>query len=118
MQTLLMYHVIPGTVDINKLKDEDNINTVGGKEIRFNKYVSGENNHTILTLAGAPILGERSEANGRLRFIIVDRVLYPPQGSIYDIITRSPILRSLTNLVKRANIETELSVSGKSLVFI
>lgn len=117
LQALLMYHVIPGSVDISRLRDEDTLATVGGKEIRFNKYTSDQLNDSILTLSGAPVVGEKTENNGRVRFITVDRVLYPPQGSIFEVITRSPILKSLRNLVRIANLDTELSVSGPFTLF-
>jgi uncharacterized surface protein with fasciclin (FAS1) repeats len=112
-----MYHIVPGAVDVNQLKDEALLKTVGGKEIRFNKYSSDPLTESMLTLSGAPVLGERTEQNGRVRYVVVDRVLYPPQGSIYEVITKSPILKSLNNLVRMANLETELSVSGPFTLF-
>ena len=55
--------------------------------------------------------------NGRIQFVIVDRVMYPPQGNLFEIISKSPILRSLTNLVNVANLQTELAVSGPFTLF-
>ena len=150
LESLLMYHIIPGTVNMSRLRDEDTIPTVSGKDIRFNKYRSREvevsnqadqnqnrvgrnrgqsgrgrdqssNSSTssapLLTLSGAPIVGMGEIEDGRIQFVIVDRVMYPPQGSLFEIISKSPILRSLTNLVNVANLQTELSVSGPFTLF-
>lgn len=137
-----MYHIIPGSVNMSRLKDEDTIPTVSGKDIRFNKYQSKEGEEsnqggqvgrnrgqsdrhqksnssisTLLTLSGAPVVGMSEIEEGRIQFVIVDRVMYPPQGNLFQIISKSPILRSLTNLVNVANLQTELSVSGPFTLF-
>lgn len=119
LEALLMYHIVPGSVNISRLRDEDTVPTVSGRDIRFNRYeVERENaREMLLTMSGAPIVAESGMNGGRMRFVVVDRVMYPPQGNLYEIISKSPILRSLTNLVNAANLQTELSVSGPFTLF-
>ena len=118
LESLLMYHIIPGMVNMSRLKDEDTLATVSGKDVRFNRYQNqNESSTPLLTVSGAPIVGMSEIENGRIQFVIVDRVMYPPQGNLFEIISKSPILRSLTNLVNVANLQTELAVSGPFTLF-
>ena len=115
MEALLMYHIVPGTFNISKLNDEDTIPTVSGQDIIVNKYRS--NRVEFVTMSGSPIVAESRADYGNLKLYAVDRVMYPPQGNLYEIITKSPILKYLQSLINVANLQTELSVSGPFTLF-
>lgn len=130
LESLLMYHIIPGVVNLTRLKDEDTIPTVSGKDIRFNRITntSASNvttsvkpaNETALpnvTFSGASLVGEECVSNGKIKFLLVDRVMYPPQGNLFDVISNSPILKSLANLIKVAGLEAGLSDTGPFTLF-
>jgi len=118
LESLLMYHIIPGPINMSRLRDDDGIPTVSGRDIRVKIYPSHKNDGTNTTsLAGAQVIGDTTTPNGKVRFLITDRVMYPPQGNLYDVISRSPILKSLSNLIKVANLETGLSETGPFTLF-
>src|SRR2546426_722072 len=113
-----MYHIIPGIVNMTRLKDEEGIPTVSGRNIRVSIYPSHKRDGKNTTsLSGAQVIGDSKTPNGKVRFLIVDRVMYPPQGNLFDVISRSPILKSLSNLIKVANLETGLSDTGPFTLF-
>ncbi|RWS23636.1 uncharacterized protein B4U80_02285, partial [Leptotrombidium deliense] len=111
LKSLFNYHIIPEYVDFSNLKNDDILPSISGKPIRFNKY----NNGSSLALSGAMI--DKVSSEGNVLMIFVDRVLYPPQGNIYEILKRSPILKTLTKLVETAKLDRELSQSGPFTLF-
>lgn len=128
LESLLMYHIVPGAVNMSRLKDEDTIPSVSGKDIRFNRIANITSNssmpvpanETILpnvTFSGATLVGSEEVGNGKIRFLLVDRVMYPPQGNLFDVISNSPILKSLSNLIKVAGLEAGLSDTGPFTLF-
>jgi uncharacterized surface protein with fasciclin (FAS1) repeats len=118
LENLLMYHIIPGVVNLTRVRDDEGIPTVSGRDIRVKIYPSHKKDGTNTTsLSGAQMIGDAKTSNGKVRFLITDRVMYPPQGNLYDVISRSPILKSLTNLIKVANLEAGLSDTGPFTLF-
>ena len=134
LESLLMYHIIPGVVNMSRLKDEDTIPTVSGKDVRFNRIANSSSNSTTgtrnppsaanettslpnVTFSGASLVGSESVSDGKIKFLLVDRVMYPPQGNLFDVISNSPILKSLANLIKVAGLEAGLSDTGPFTLF-
>lgn len=148
LESLLMYHIIPGSVNLTKLKDEDTIPTVSGKDIRFNRLSndSSDSNTTSaetttvpttrspsrdpngllkndttsvpkVTFSGAGLMGQANETKGKIVYLLVDRVMYPPQGNLFHVISSSPILKSLANLIKVSGLESGLSETGPFTLF-
>ncbi|CAG2176747.1 unnamed protein product, partial [Oppiella nova] len=111
LTNLLEYHIIPGFVDTKGLKDNEMLTTINSKQIRFNRLDNGR----VETLSGAPI--NRQSTNKNLLIIAVDSVLYPPQGTVGDLIKKSPFLKTLNEIIKNAQMEDELRNSSDITLF-
>ncbi|RWS14449.1 uncharacterized protein B4U79_14042 [Dinothrombium tinctorium] len=111
LKPLLSYHIIPQSIDFTLIENEEKLPSIDGKPIRFNRYL----NNTAIAFSGAIV--EKVRSNKNIIFIFVDRVLYPPQGSIEDIVDRSPILKTLSKLMKVAKVNRELSTPGPFTLF-
>ena len=108
---LLEYHIIPGFVDTKKLQDNEMLTTINNRKIRFNRLDNGK----VVTFSGAPVSRQSTEDN--ILIIAVDTVLYPPQGSVADLITKSPLLKTLNEIIKTANMDEELRNSSEITLF-
>ena len=105
LKNLLEYHVIPKDINIKQLKDGENLYSLNEKPIRFNLY-----NRGLQTFSGAPITKEIYQNN--MHLISVDRVLYPPQGDIYMIVSTSPLLQTISRIIESSNLVREFSSPG------
>ena len=105
LREILFYHIIPEALSIDVLQNEDMIPTLlSRKDIRIAK------NHHLM-MSGAMVVTERKELeldSGKVRFIEVDRVLFPPVGSLYDVITRAPELGIFRRLIEETDLKTQL----------
>ena len=108
---LLEYHIIPGFVDTKTLKDNEMLTTINNRKIRFNRLDNGK----VLTFSGAPVSRQSTEDN--ILIVAVDTVLYPPQGSVPDLVTKSPLLTTLNEIIKTAKMEDELRNSSEITLF-
>ena len=108
---LLEYHVIPGFIDTKTLNDNEMLTTINNRKIRFNKLDNGR----VVMFSGAPVNRQSTEKN--MQIISVDTVLYPPQGSIQDLIVKSPLLKTLNEIIKTAQMEDELKNSSDITLF-
>jgi hypothetical protein len=64
-----------------------------------------------LMMSGAMVIGERKEFeldSGKVRFVEVDRVLFPPVGSLYDVISRAPGLGIFKRLIDETDLRSQL----------
>jgi len=111
LKSLLNYHIVPWTVDTQSVQNDEALPTLSGKDIRVNRYQDG----TVLTLSGAPVVNEKKKDN--LAVIAVDRVLYPPQGTVLDIVAKSPVLKTLAQLIRTSGLDQELSKAGPFTLF-
>lgn len=116
LESLLMYHIIPGAVNMSRVKNEDVLPSVSGRDIRVTTYNSS-NNETKISLSGAAVINDTTSKNGKIRFLMTERVMYPPQGNLQEVISRSPILKTMTSLVKVAQLEAGLSDVGPFTLF-
>ncbi|XP_015786976.1 uncharacterized protein LOC107364166 isoform X2 [Tetranychus urticae] len=105
LASLLQYHVIPGEINLNSLKDGQVLKALDEKPIQYTKL---NNNQSLLS--GAPVVDEYKQ--GEMKYLAVDRVLYPPHGTIFDIISSSPILTNISQIIKTANLVSEFSDSA------
>lgn len=108
---LLEYHIIPGFVDTKTLKDNEMLITINNKKIRFNRLDNGK----VMTFSGAPVNRQTTEDN--ILIIAVDTVLYPPQGSVPELVTKSPLLTTLNEIIRTAKMEDELKNSSEITLF-
>ena len=108
---LLEYHVIPGFVDTKTLNDNEMLTTINNKKIRFNKLDNGR----VVMFSGSPVNRQAIEDN--LQIISVDTVLYPPQGTVGDLIVKSPLLKTLNEIIKTAQMEDDLKNSSEITLF-
>lgn len=119
MRELLFYHIIPGSINISDLINEDMIPTLlSKKDIRVAKGDS-------LTMSGGKIIGERTELTldfGKIRFFEVDRVLFPPLGSLFEVISKAPGLTTFRRLIEatglRTNLEAPLTSQSNGLTIL
>ncbi len=111
LKSLLEYHILPTFVDTKTLRDNEILPTISGKSIRFNRI----ENESVITASGAPVANEAKYEN--LLIISVDNVLYPPQGNIQTIISKSPILKTLANIIRTAQMEQELEAIEPKTIF-
>lgn len=112
LSDLVNYHILDTTFEyINTIPDGQTLNTLNEKDILFNWH----RNNTVLTASGAVVLGGVQEEN--IALLIVDRVLYPTPGDLLSIISKSPILSNLTQLVRNAGLEQQLSMAGPYSLF-
>lgn len=102
LKSLLKYHVVKGKVDLKNMKDGDTLKSTDKKDIRVNQIDENKS-----TLGGALVVDEHTDS--QINYITVDKVLYPPQGSIHQIISGSPLLTNLTQVIKTANLMKEFS---------
>lgn len=116
LESLLMYHIIPGAVNMTRLKNEEVLPSVSGRDIRISTY-NGSNNETKISLSGAAVINDTTSNNGKIRFLMTERVMYPPQGNLHEVISRSPILKTMASLVKVAQLEAGLSDVGPFTLF-
>lgn len=111
LRSLSDYHIIPGFVNTSTLNDDELLQTLSGKEIRYNKQPDSETQ----TLSGAPIVQEA--VHGNIMLITVDNTMFPPQGTIYAVISKSPILKTLADLIRKANLHEQLNQPGSYTIF-
>lgn len=104
LKSLLAYHVVPGEINLSALEDGETLKSSDDKPIQFTRL---EANRSLLS--GAPVVDEYKQ--GEMKFLAVDRVLYPPHGTIFDIISGSPILTNISQIIKTANLVSEFSDS-------
>jgi transforming growth factor-beta-induced protein ig-h3 len=105
LKNLLEYHVIPKDVNIKQLKDGEILSSLNDKPILFNIY-----NRGLQTLSGSPIIKDIYQSN--MHLVSVDRVLYPPQGDLYSIVSTSPLLQTIARIIENANLVREFSSPG------
>lgn len=102
LKSLLKYHVVKGKVDLKNMKDGEKLKSSDKKDIQVN--LIGD---TRSSLGGAVVINEYTDS--QINYITVDKVLYPPQGSVYQIISGSPLLTNFTQIIKTANLIKEFS---------
>ncbi|XP_054163518.1 uncharacterized protein LOC128961320 [Oppia nitens] len=111
LTSLLEYHIIPGFVDTRTLKDNELLTTINNKQIRFNRLDNGR----VQLFSGAPVNRQSTDQN--LLIIAVDNVLYPPQGTVIELVAKSPLLKTLNEIIKTANMTEELTNSTDITLF-
>ena len=108
LREVLFYHIIPESIGVDGLLSEDMIPTLlRKKDIRVTR---GSTNDLIM-MSGAGIVSERKDLeldNGKVRFIQIDRVLMPPRGTLYDLISDAPGLSIFKGLVDYTGLKQEL----------
>ena len=118
MREVLFYHVIPASIESLLLEDGESIPTLYYKDIRVSR--GPVLNDPFIMMSGSKILNERRDlmlANGKIRFFNVDRVLFPPRGSLYSVISTSPSLTLFSRLLDQTSMRSELALSGPFTVF-
>lgn len=116
LESLLMYHIIPGVVNMSRLQNEDVLPSVSGRDIRISTF-NGSKNESKIALSGATVINDSKSSNGKIRFLMTERVMYPPQGNLNDVVSRSPILKTMASLVKIAQLEAGLADVGPFTLF-
>ncbi|XP_076341020.1 uncharacterized protein LOC143241675 [Tachypleus tridentatus] len=112
LRELLTYHICPGLVPVENMLNEMTVpSLLDGTNIRFNRYQNGK----VFTVAGARILGVKDLPNTRI--FLIDRVLYVPQGDIYNSVARSPELQNLTRCLQKTGLADLLKGPGPLTLF-
>lgn len=116
LRQVLFYHIIPLSVEVVNLQDGQTLPTLYSKSIR----VTRSTNDPVVSMSGSKILNERSDMTlrgGKVRFFNVEKVLFPPQGSLYSIISTTPDLSIFGKLVDGTDLRSELAFNGPFTLF-
>lgn len=112
---LLFYHIIPGSISIDELQSEEMIPTLLKK--KGIRVARGEASHSV-SMAGGKLIRERGDlslSNGKVRFIEIDRLLLPPRGSLWTLISDLPELSIFRNLIIDTGLKEQLDSSDVSI---
>lgn len=108
LREILFYHIIPESIGVETIESEDMIPTLlRKKDIRVTKGSTND----LLMMSGARVLGERSDLqldSGKVRFIQIDRVLVPPRGTLYEVISGAPGLSIFKRLIDSTGLRSEM----------
>ncbi|GAB6019386.1 hypothetical protein CHUAL_000971 [Chamberlinius hualienensis] len=112
LREVLLYHIIPDTVNVSDLTNDNVLTTLQGQDIRCNVY------GPIVTLGGAKVvLPDGKSPYGPLH--IVNKVLYPvPVGTILDTIEPRNDTERVKNLIRNTTLPHRLQGPGPYTVFI
>ena len=116
LREVLFYHIIPLSIQVINLQDGQTLPTLYSKSIR----VTRSTNDPIVSMSGSKILNERTDMSledGKVRFFNVDKVLFPPRGSLYSIISSTPDLSIFGKIVDGTDLRSELAFNGPFTVF-
>ncbi|XP_076330300.1 uncharacterized protein LOC143236003 [Tachypleus tridentatus] len=100
LRPIVKYHISRSRILPNQTQNEETITTLAqDKNIRFNYYHNG----SLITAGGATIGDIRR--SGNIMVIVINRVLYGPQGNIYTIVSSSPILKDLSRFIELVGLQ-------------
>lgn len=132
LREVLFYHIIPLSIEMINLQDGQTLPTLYSKSIRVTRSTNGpivsstndqivsSTNGPIVSMSGSKILNERSDMSlegGKVRFFNVDKVLFPPRGSLYSIISTTPDLSIFGKLIDETDLRSELAFNGPFTMF-
>lgn len=112
---LLFYHIIPGSISIDELQSEDMIPTLLKK--KGIRVARGEASHSV-SMAGGKLVRERGDltlSEGKIRFIEIDRLLLPPRGSLWTLISDLPELSIFRNLIIDTGLKDQLDSADATI---
>lgn len=112
---LLFYHIIPGSISIDELQSEEMVPTLLKK--KGIRVARGEASNSV-SMSGGKIIRERGDltlSNGKVRFIEIDRVLFPPRGSLFTLISEIPDLSIFRNLLIDTGLKEQLESQDSTL---
>lgn len=112
----LSYSIMANETQMEKRMSTDHLANI--RKLTEQLRVAADKNQ--LSLSGANIKearlievdsqpAERNERKNYVEILFVDRVLYTPKGTIYDLIKSSPMLTVLNQLVEITNLKDELN---------
>lgn len=110
------FHVISGTHKTADLRnDELDVSLFPNHKVRINIYNLEEGK--VITADGSRLTKpDNTASNGVVH--LLGRVLYPvPEGTVTDLITRDPALKTLLNAIQKANLGPTLAGEGPYTVF-
>lgn len=116
LREILFYHIIPLSIEMISLQDGQTLPTLYSKSIRVTRSI----NDPIVSMSGSKILNERTDMrlnDGKVRFFNVDKVLFPPRGSLYSIISTTPDLSIFGKLIDGTDLRSELAFNGPFTMF-
>lgn len=100
---MIQYHISPTSMTSLDITNELLLQTLlPTRPIRCNVYHMGR----VITINGGPIVQMIPQEN--LTIVIVNRTLTPPVGDLFLSISKSPMLRNFTKIIKVAEMEEEL----------
>ncbi|XP_052780939.1 transforming growth factor-beta-induced protein ig-h3-like [Mya arenaria] len=112
LTAILEYHVASGKVLSSDLKNNMLVPSVQGKDIRINIYKDGK----VITASGRPVtLPDQEATNGVIH--VVSGVLFPPAGTVVDVVSKCPVFKTLLKAVTIAGLADTLSGAGPFTVF-
>lgn len=116
LREVLFYHIIPLSIEMINLEDGQTLPTLYSKKIRVTRSTSEQQ----VSMSGSKILNERTDMmlnDGKVRFFNVDKVLFPPKGSLYSIISSTPDLSIFGKLIDETDLRSELAFNGPFTMF-
>lgn len=108
LRELLFYHIIPGSISVEELQSEEMVPTLLKK--KGIRVARGEASHSV-SMAGGRIIRERGDltlSSGKIRFIEIDRVLFPPRGNLFTLVSEIPELSIFRNLIIDTGLKEQL----------
>ncbi|CAH1776756.1 unnamed protein product [Owenia fusiformis] len=105
--TVLKYHLIPGKITTNDVLDKQLIKTEGlnGAAAQFGVRVSVKRNG--YSVNGAKIVDSNHKSGSGIIHVI-DRVLFPPEPTVMDVIASNPSLSTFYELIQKSGYEERL----------
>lgn len=109
---MIQYHISPLSVVNLDITNELLLQTLlPTKPVRCNVYHMGK----VVTINGGPIVKMIPKEN--LTVVIVNRTLTPPVGDLFLTVSKSPMLRNFTKIIKVAEMEEEIKSDGPYTLF-
>ncbi|XP_013775713.1 uncharacterized protein LOC106460542 [Limulus polyphemus] len=113
LRPIVKYHISPSIIQPNQTQNEQTVTTLAqDKNIRFNYYQNG----SLITAGGATIGDIRRFGN--IVIIVINRVLYGPQGNINTIVSSSPILKDLSRFIELIDLQDHLQATSLDILFL
>lgn len=113
---ILRYHVIEEIVDLNQISGEENITSMQGEDLFFERVQGTTQGQDSLFINDGNLLGGIQATNGLI--YVVDAVLFPDiYLNTYGLIGKRPQLNTLETAIENTNLSDTLQTESQAYTF-
>jgi len=116
LKKVILYHTLPGKLEVGDISDDEVLTTKEGSKLRTNVFKMAEALPSFITVNGALVVHSRPVSNGVIH--VISDIFFPiPELSINQMLELDPRFSSLMKVVEKAGMTETLATGGPFTFF-